>query len=168
MKLIELLQSKYRKPDRYALRKAYAEAFNISYPLAKGWVQKFGDMEITPEMLRKAKEGQSKHRKAAKEKRAAFGIKGSEHHAISDDFLQSFEWRKLRMQVLKKYGAKCMCCGAVPASGVVMNVDHIKPRRKHPHLALVFDNLQVLCNPCNHGKGNWDETDWRPVAGSER
>jgi len=22
----------------------------------------------------------------------------------------------------------------------------------------------VLCEVCNHGKGNWDETDWRPEA----
>ncbi len=42
-----------------------------------------------------------------------------------------------------------------------MHVDHIKPRRKYPELALSRSNLQVLCNLCNHGKGNWDETDWR-------
>jgi hypothetical protein len=80
-----------------------------------------------------------------------------------DAFLESFEWRQLRMRVLKRYGPVCMCCGATPASsGEPMNVDHIKPRRKYPELALDFDNLQVLCHPCNHGKGNWDETDWRP------
>lgn len=78
------------------------------------------------------------------------------------DFLNSFEWRKLRMEVLKAYGPACMCCGATPASGAVINVDHIKPRRSYPALALDFNNLQVLCNPCNHGKGSWDETDWRP------
>ena len=43
-----------------------------------------------------------------------------------------------------------------------MNVDHIKPRKKFPELALVEDNLQVLCGACNHGKGNWDQTNWRP------
>ena len=43
-----------------------------------------------------------------------------------------------------------------------MNVDHIKPRKKYPELALDKSNLQVLCEECNHGKGNWDETDWRP------
>ena len=79
----------------------------------------------------------------------------------SREFLASYEWRVLRMRVLKQYGARCMCCGATPADGVVMNVDHIKPRATHPHLALEFSNLQVLCNPCNHGKSNWDTTDWR-------
>ena len=42
-----------------------------------------------------------------------------------------------------------------------MNVDHIKPRRLYPGLALEKSNLQVLCADCNHGKGNWDQTDWR-------
>jgi 5-methylcytosine-specific restriction endonuclease McrA len=45
----------------------------------------------------------------------------------------------------------------------VMHVDHIKPRSKYPHLALRESNLQVLCEACNLGKGNWDETDWRPL-----
>ena len=84
--------------------------------------------------------------------------------AVTDAFLQSYEWRRVRMQALKRYGAKCMCCGATPATGEVMNVDHIKPRRLFPDLALDIDNLQVLCSPCNHGKGNWDMTDWRKTT----
>jgi 5-methylcytosine-specific restriction endonuclease McrA len=83
--------------------------------------------------------------------------------ANSDEFLSSFAWRQLRWQVLKHYGARCMCCGASPEHGAVMNVDHIKSRRRRPDLALDFDNLQVLCGPCNHGKGN-DEADFRPAA----
>lgn len=79
----------------------------------------------------------------------------------SDEFLASYAWRSLRMEVLTKYGARCQCCGATPADGVRMHVDHIKPRRLHPELALDITNLQVLCEVCNHGKGNWDETDWR-------
>ena len=78
-----------------------------------------------------------------------------------DDFLQSFEWRSTRMLVIKKHGARCMCCGATPSTGAVMNVDHIKPRKLFPELALSLDNLQILCHECNHGKGNWDMTDWR-------
>ena len=77
------------------------------------------------------------------------------------DFLESYAWRKLRMRVLLQHGPRCMCCGATPQDGAVMNVDHIKPRLTHPELALDFDNLQILCNLCNHGKGNWDTTDWR-------
>lgn len=84
-------------------------------------------------------------------------------NVVSDAFLQTFEWRRVRMVALKKYGAVCQCCGASPATGAVMNVDHIKPRRLFPHLALNVENLQVLCHECNHGKGNWDMTDWREV-----
>ena len=78
------------------------------------------------------------------------------------EFLSTYEWRKARMVALKKYGARCQCCGATPATGAVIHVDHIKPRKLFPALALDVDNLQVLCHECNHGKGNWDETDWRP------
>ena len=80
---------------------------------------------------------------------------------VSDAFLESYEWRVLRMKALKLHGARCQCCGASPKDGAVMNVDHVKPRRHHPELALDLSNLQVLCNPCNHGKGSWDDTDWR-------
>lgn len=78
-----------------------------------------------------------------------------------DSFLHTYEWRRVRMQALKLHGARCQCCGASPATGAVMNVDHIKPRRVYPELALDVNNLQVLCDACNHGKGNWDMTDWR-------
>jgi 5-methylcytosine-specific restriction endonuclease McrA len=72
---------------------------------------------------------------------------------------------RTRMEALKQHGARCQCCGASPADGVRLNVDHIKPRRLFPELALVLKNLQVLCAECNHGKGNWDQTDWRrPVT----
>ncbi len=80
---------------------------------------------------------------------------------VSDSFLSSYEWRRIRMEVLKKYGARCQCCGATAKDGVVIHVDHIKPRRLFPQLALDINNLQVLCEVCNHGKGNWDMTDWR-------
>lgn len=79
----------------------------------------------------------------------------------TDAFLASYEWRRVRMQALKKYGSRCQCCGATPADGLRMNVDHIKPRKLFPQLALDVTNLQVLCEVCNHGKGNWDMTDWR-------
>ena len=77
-------------------------------------------------------------------------------------FLESYAWRRLRLIALKYYGTKCMCCGASPNSGSQVNVDHIKPRKTFPELALDLGNLQILCHECNHGKGNWDMTDWRP------
>lgn len=87
--------------------------------------------------------------------------KRSNVYVSSDAFLSSYQWRKLRMEALIKHGRRCMCCGATPSTGAVMNVDHIKPRKRYPELALEINNLQILCHDCNHGKGNWNETDWR-------
>jgi 5-methylcytosine-specific restriction endonuclease McrA len=80
---------------------------------------------------------------------------------ISDAFLESYAWRQIRLIVLKRDGRRCVCCGATPDTGAVMHVDHIKPRRLFPELALDEKNLQVLCSECNHGKGNWDQTDFK-------
>lgn len=77
------------------------------------------------------------------------------------EFYESFEWRKLRYSVIQKYGRVCMACGR---SDGIIHVDHIQPIRRFWELRLNADNLQVLCEECNHGKGSWDETDWRPLA----
>ena len=98
---------------------------------------------------------------AAKPKPSTKSIRAGGVDVTTDAFLSTYEWRKVRMEALKKYGPRCQCCGATPATGAVMNVDHIKPRKKWPSLALDVNNLQILCHECNHGKGNWDDTDWR-------
>jgi 5-methylcytosine-specific restriction endonuclease McrA len=83
-------------------------------------------------------------------------------HPASREFLDTYEWATVRYQVLLKYKDRpCMACGRGPRQGVWLNVDHIKPRKTHPHLALDIRNLQILCSDCNKGKGNWDSTDWR-------
>lgn len=104
---------------------------------------------------------QSKPKKKKAVKKALAPRLPSTPSVTSKEFLESFEWRRLRMQALKKYSPRCMCCGATPKDGAVMNVDHIKPRKLFPTLALDINNLQILCHECNHGKGNWDQTDWR-------
>lgn len=82
-------------------------------------------------------------------------------------FYESWEWRTLRMKVLKEHGTACQCCGAnkgeatVGGGSVRIVVDHIKPLSKFWELRLSRDNLQVLCDECNMGKGAWDETDYR-------
>jgi 5-methylcytosine-specific restriction endonuclease McrA len=78
-------------------------------------------------------------------------------------FYKSREWRELRVSVLEEYECKCMMCGCSPKEhGIVVHVDHIKPRSTHPHLELRKDNLQILCEDCNLGKSNYYITDWRP------
>lgn len=78
----------------------------------------------------------------------------------AEEFYASLAWKKLRYQALAKSSGKCQCCGAT-GDKAPLHVDHIKPRSKYPELALVLDNLQVLCADCNIGKMNQDETDWR-------
>lgn len=83
----------------------------------------------------------------------------------SSEFLGSFAWKQLRRQVLQKYGHSCMCCGKSPSNFKLVHIDHIKPRKMYPELALHFDNLQVLCAQCNKAKGNKHTTDYRPKNG---
>jgi len=77
---------------------------------------------------------------------------------MGSDFYITKEWRQVRYSVFVKYGKICMCCGAKDG---YLHVDHIKPRSKFPELELEISNLQVLCEACNVGKSNLDQTDWR-------
>lgn len=119
------------------------------------------NVDILMDIYEKA--GKPKKPRKNKESFPDKGIDQSESNKYfaSKEFLSSFDWRRLRMEALKTYGARCQCCGASPSTGSVMHVDHIKPRKTHPDLALDINNLQILCEECNHGKGNWDSTDWR-------
>lgn len=81
----------------------------------------------------------------------------------TQEFLDGYQWRKLRQIAIEFYGKQCECCGDIPSKGAILNVDHIKPRKTHPKLALDIDNLQILCSVCNHGKGNWSTTKWRLI-----
>lgn len=87
--------------------------------------------------------------------------------AKREAFYLSWEWRRLRMKVIKQYDRRCMCCGASPEDTSVggyrvrLVVDHIKPLSKNWNLRLDPANLQILCDECNMGKGAWDETDHR-------
>lgn len=98
-----------------------------------------------------------------------FGVLGKDERKkqrkkkfLSDHaFYKSNEWRAVRYQALKKHGACCQCCGRSRKHGIVIHVDHIKPRSNYPELELNIDNLQVLCEDCNLGKMARDEIDWR-------
>jgi hypothetical protein len=77
-------------------------------------------------------------------------------------FYDSRPWRDVRYRALKLSDGCCVLCGRSRREhGVVLHVDHIKPRSKHPALELALSNLQVLCEDCNLGKSNRDDTDWR-------
>jgi hypothetical protein len=172
MRVIDYLKAKYGMQRPTTMLYAEAQAFNIKYPLPKGWMWKHGDKEITGEMASKlrsllAKQIEKNHPRSDS---ALAGLKVLDDAHIelknipdakSKDFLLSKAWLRLRLSALKQHGNKCQCCGQSPEDGIKLNVDHIKPRRLFPELALELTNLQVLCSQCNEGKGNWDMTDFR-------
>lgn len=79
----------------------------------------------------------------------------------ADPFLYSEAWRMLRKEAVAKYGLVCCKCGRDNSRRFPINMDHIKPRKYFPELALDINNLQPLCGPCNKAKGNKNQTDWR-------
>lgn len=78
--------------------------------------------------------------------------------ARQKDFYQSNAWRELRYLALEETDGSCMACGTKERQ---LHVDHIYPRSIYPHLALSIENLQVLCDECNLGKGNSHVHDFR-------
>lgn len=58
--------------------------------------------------------------------------------------------KKIRFDIFKRDGFKCMYCGAHPPS-VLLHVDHIKPVADGGGNEV--DNLVTACEPCNLGKG---------------
>lgn len=68
------------------------------------------------------------------------------------DFYRTQAWRSLRVEVLNDSNSRCCLCGNSADNGMIMHVDHIKPRSLFPELALDKENLQVLCEDCNMGK----------------
>lgn len=147
--LVNALGRKLSNGNKFAI-----EAMTFIHEQVKVPVQQ------TKEPKKKRKKRQPKVTSIREENVKKF-IRLSTINPLSTEFLSSFEWRSIRMIALKNQGSTCQCCGASPKTGAVMHVDHIKPRKLYPHLALDIDNLQVLCDQCNHGKGNWDQTDWR-------
>lgn len=57
-----------------------------------------------------------------------------------------------------------MNCKRDKDEGAIIQCDHIMPISSHPELALVEDNIQVLCRECNMGKSNIYTHDFRPRA----
>lgn len=79
----------------------------------------------------------------------------------ADPFLRTKEWKELRAKAIALYGLQCAKCGRDNSSRFPINIDHIKPRRFFPELALDIANLQPLCGPCNKAKGNKNSHDYR-------
>jgi 5-methylcytosine-specific restriction endonuclease McrA len=73
---------------------------------------------------------------------------------MGNKFYSTKEWRELRWQVLSTSTGQCSVCGrSHKVHKVILHVDHILPRSKYPELELSLNNMQVLCEDCNLGKG---------------
>lgn len=73
---------------------------------------------------------------------------------MGSEFYSTREWRSLRYDVISANNGKCKLCGRSSQDGIIIHIDHIKPRSKFPALELVFANMQILCEDCNIGKSN--------------
>lgn len=100
-------------------------------------------------------------KRSARKKSRSFKLKELSDNEVAkliqvkkNSFLYTEEWRTLRKQALEKYGYVCVYCGREHSRRFPINVDHIKPRKFFPELALDINNLQPLCGTCNKRKGN--------------
>lgn len=70
----------------------------------------------------------------------------------------------IRWQVFQRDNWRCVACGvkATDDDKVILHVDHITPRSKGGKDEI--DNYQTLCDKCNIGKSNTNNTDLRKVS----
>ena len=135
-------------------REAFSKKPINAVSLADGWSWKPENTDV-PKL--KIKENPKASKRKVKKKLIS--------RLDNDKFYISPEWRSLRARVLEKYECKCMMCGRSPKiHKIIIHVDHIRPRSKHPELSLEISNLQILCEDCNIGKSNRYDTDWRPES----
>lgn len=165
MRIKDYLNAKY---GRGATTMLYceAQAFGIPWPLPSGWMDKYGQDEISMDQSIALQTALQKSDKPSASKglqvlQNAWLVLQNTPDVTSRVFLESKAWKRLRYKALKLSKNKCQCCGASPETGAVLNVDHIYPRRLFPERALQLENLQVLCAECNEGKGNWDMTSFK-------
>lgn len=129
-----------------------ARAVGLAWPLAQGWQIEF--IRLSLAVNKRAAKKKAKPAKVAKKPKKAEG------------FYSSWDWKRARYEALRINGNRCQCCGWQPGDTPQgwLVVDHIKPRKKFPALALDTGNLQVLCNDCNMGKSDVHMQDFRDRA----
>lgn len=130
----------------------------------KGMDGAINHCEVKIQMINEATDRSREERRRfleSKRKKAASKPKSKPRANRSSDFYWSKEWRSLRYKALRRADGKCQLCGRSRGDGVILHVDHIKPRSRFPQLALDIDNLQILCEDCNLGKSNKCTRDWR-------
>ena len=86
----------------------------------------------------------------------------------ADPFYASSAWRNVRKIVLTRDHAFCAICRQ---NAPRMQVDHIKPRKQYPELALDLNNLRTLCPSCHSraatSLGRSENYKERPIIGAD-
>lgn len=149
-------EGKNRHPfhRKYGNKAGWKGDKNVAMPIYDP--EQIRDLRLTPTKLL-----QDQIREMLLSKHAEHQSRRSRGTTPGREFYAGKAWQTLRYRVLSERGNRCECCGAGPDDGVRLDVDHIKPRSRYPELALDKSNLQVLCQPCNMGKSNRHEDDWR-------
>lgn len=60
------------------------------------------------------------------------------------------QWRAKRVQIMRRDGYRCVCCGADVRAKGAARVDHIIPLSQAWHLRLTDSNLRTLCVRCDN------------------
>lgn len=111
---------------------------------------------------RKEREFQRLTEIAAKRQREDMESRAARESDNGEPFYRSRRWQQLRYEAFLRYGRVCALCRRTPeVHNVVLHVDHIKPRSRFPQHQWDLENLQILCEDCNMGKGARDDTRWR-------
>lgn len=76
------------------------------------------------------------------------------------DFYASDDYKNLKEILYNTNEKICLKCD----SKEDIQIDHIKPKSKHPEKAFDIFNLQMLCKKCNFEKGSREVSDYRTKA----
>ena len=85
-----------------------------------------------------------------------------------DPFYLTPEWKALRLERIRLDRYICQHCGVKclgKAKGMpAPQVDHVKPRRLCPSMAMDIDNLRTLCHSCHSKRTKADQLDRPPIG----
>jgi uncharacterized protein (TIGR02646 family) len=69
---------------------------------------------------------------------------------MAHPFYSTAAWIKARHKAIARAGFRCQMCGADVRGKGRAHVDHIKPRKAYPELALEPSNLACCCQTCHN------------------
>ena len=65
--------------------------------------------------------------------------------------------RDVRQALEEETSSKCAYCEARIKVVAYSHIEHMLPKRKHPHLVCDWENLTIACPKCNIEKGEYDD-----------